>query len=168
MDAVIAESAKLRGIEVTPPDFTLAFERLAGRRFDCVLLVHVLQYVRDPAGLLARCADLINDTGRLVIVVPNFNFIRYRLDRSLRGQPGGKGSQARSIAFGVPNVDAFERIGIHRTTARRRRQWVSGSRLALTRVQYVDVCRMGRLIGRVAGVGGSYVSRELMAIAGRA
>jgi SAM-dependent methyltransferase len=151
MDTVIAESAKLRGIEVTPPDFTLAFEQLTGQRFDCVLLVHVLQYVRDPAGLLARCADLLHDTGRLVIVVPNFNFIRYRLERCLHRRGWG-------------DSDAFERIGIHRTTARRLRQWVSCKGLSLTQIRPGDVCRVGRLVKRVNGFAGLYLSREIMAI----
>ena len=40
-------------------------------RFDNITLVHVLEHVPSPKETLARCADLLNPGGRLLICVPN-------------------------------------------------------------------------------------------------
>jgi SAM-dependent methyltransferase len=44
---------------------------LPRRGFDVVSLVHVLEHVPDPAGTIARCAELLRPGGWLLVAVPN-------------------------------------------------------------------------------------------------
>ncbi len=42
-----------------------------GRRFDTIVLGHVLEHVADPVDILIRCQDWITPGGRLYAAVPN-------------------------------------------------------------------------------------------------
>jgi 2-polyprenyl-3-methyl-5-hydroxy-6-metoxy-1,4-benzoquinol methylase len=42
-------------------------------RYDAVFLIHTLEHLDDPAGVLRRVNGWLRDTGRLFIVVPNAN-----------------------------------------------------------------------------------------------
>lgn len=44
---------------------------LTALRFDCIVLSHVLEHLRDPAALLARLSTQLEPGGRCVIAVPN-------------------------------------------------------------------------------------------------
>jgi 2-polyprenyl-3-methyl-5-hydroxy-6-metoxy-1,4-benzoquinol methylase len=42
-------------------------------RYDAVFLVHTLEHLDDPVGVLRRVNDWLTDAGRLIVVVPNAN-----------------------------------------------------------------------------------------------
>jgi 2-polyprenyl-3-methyl-5-hydroxy-6-metoxy-1,4-benzoquinol methylase len=44
---------------------------LTALRFDCIMLSHVLEHLRDPAALLGRLVSQLEPGGRCVIAVPN-------------------------------------------------------------------------------------------------
>lgn len=58
---------------------------LATRKFDALLLSHVLEHLRQPALVLARLAELLNPGGEVLIAVPNVLSWRQRL-QFLRGR----------------------------------------------------------------------------------
>lgn len=155
LDAVVAESARMKGVEVTPPQWGRAFDLLNGRRFDGILLVDVLQYLQDPVALLARCARLTGDNGRLVIAVPNFGSLKYRLSRS---QDDRKLWRAR---------DSFGELGLHRTTVRVVAGWVRAAGLCRAGLTYGGGARFGWLMKASCGLARPYVSRTIVMTACR-
>lgn len=83
IDAIIGALAASRGLEVLVPDLEQALESLAGRRFDCVLLINVLQYFPDPARVLELVRRHLTPDGHVVVSARNpayFN-LRARLYR---------------------------------------------------------------------------------------
>lgn len=96
------EFARLARDELRANVACLGWESLVGGgRHDLVLLVHVLEHLRDPVGALRRAADLAQPTGVVYIEVPNlvaarrlterqfhaahiFNFTPATLDRACR------------------------------------------------------------------------------------
>lgn len=61
------------------------------RRFDVITLFHVLEHMPSPSALIARCLELLNEDGVLVIAVPNeigrLTARIWRLARALRLRP---------------------------------------------------------------------------------
>lgn len=155
LDGVVAESARIRGVQLTPPDFAAAFQRLHGERFDAVLLVHVLQYVPEPQRLLANCAEHLADRGKMVLVVPNFHFLGYHRN----------GMWDRRLTAGNP----FQEAGLHCTTAGVVGRWVADSGvLRITRVRYNETSRFHRLIHATNGLAGPFLARDVLIIAEKA
>jgi 2-polyprenyl-3-methyl-5-hydroxy-6-metoxy-1,4-benzoquinol methylase len=141
LDAVIAETARVTGIELMPPDFQKAFLLLQGRCFDAILLVDVLPYVPDPPALLAQSGCLLAERGTLVATAPNFGFLGYRAN-------GSAGRRLRGAA------DSFATFGVHRTTLRLVARWIRRSGLRVGRVKYDERSRFRWLLqvsGRLAG-----------------
>ena len=52
---------------------------LSSRRFDCVLLLDVLEHLHRPEHLLAEARDLLGEHGRLIVSLPNVANITVRL-----------------------------------------------------------------------------------------
>ncbi len=42
-----------------------------GRKYDAVVSNHVIEHLHDPAAMVRRCRDLLEDNGKLVIITPN-------------------------------------------------------------------------------------------------
>jgi SAM-dependent methyltransferase len=55
---------------------TLPAAGYPGAWFDCAIVWHVLEHLRDPAGALAELARVLRPGGRLVVAVPNFASIQ--------------------------------------------------------------------------------------------
>lgn len=60
-------------------------QRIHDQRFDVLLLSHVLEHLRNPAEVLNRYLDVLEDGGRILIAVPNILSWRMRI-KFLRGQ----------------------------------------------------------------------------------
>ena len=54
----------------------------AGRRFDLIVIWHVLEHLPDPVDCLRKCRQLLVDGGSLFIEVPNFASFQSRLFKS--------------------------------------------------------------------------------------
>ncbi|MBI5584172.1 MAG: class I SAM-dependent methyltransferase [Deltaproteobacteria bacterium] len=110
LDAVIGACARARGIETTPPGFEAALQSLVGETFDLILISEVLQFLPDPAGLLAQCASLLAPGGLLTGSVANFDYLGiWRL--VLEGK--------------IPweCVRSFDRAGVHFSNRRKVVRW---------------------------------------------
>lgn len=57
----------------------LPHPQLAGRRFDVVFLVDVIEHVADPGALLRQCAELLAPDGLLLVVTPDVASLAARL-----------------------------------------------------------------------------------------
>jgi len=123
VDEVIGAVASSRGIEVLPASFEEAFELLAGRTFDRVLLLNTLQFLADPVALLRRAARLLNDRGRIVLYAPNHKFHALRAWRRAR---------APMLTPDVP----FERSNLQYTDARVLRGWLRDAGLVVESLSY--------------------------------
>jgi 2-polyprenyl-3-methyl-5-hydroxy-6-metoxy-1,4-benzoquinol methylase len=54
-------------------------EQLAGRQFDKILLLDVIEHLPDPAAILRACQKLLRPGGQLIVSVPNVANISVRL-----------------------------------------------------------------------------------------
>lgn len=149
LDAVIAESAKARGVELTIPDLEMAMESLLGQRFDCILMLDVLQRVRHPSSLLARIADLATDEGRLIITVPNLKYLKYWM-----GNSDGR------LLWKTANT--FETFHLHRTTLRTVASWIRAAGLQITETKHDLGLRGGWCVKLSRKVAGPYLSRNIL------
>lgn len=70
LDPIIPRLPK-DGTEILESNFTKARERLAGRTFDCILVLNVLHLVPDPREILLSLAPLLNHGAPIVATVPN-------------------------------------------------------------------------------------------------
>jgi 2-polyprenyl-3-methyl-5-hydroxy-6-metoxy-1,4-benzoquinol methylase len=67
---VLAARARARsGADIIEGDF-LSID-LGDRRFDVVTMLDLIEHVSDPVAALARCRELLNPGGRLVVYTPN-------------------------------------------------------------------------------------------------
>ena len=58
---------------------SLPHPELAGRRFDVVFLVDVIEHVAEPVALLARCAEQLAEGGLLIVVTPDVDSVAARV-----------------------------------------------------------------------------------------
>jgi SAM-dependent methyltransferase len=116
LDEVIASVARRRGIETTPPALDEALEWLGDRRFDLVLVPHLLPYAAEPGSLLARLSGLLEPGGRVLVAVPNARHARARalLRRPL---PAGSTGRSHETDAAVPRRWARD-AGMHVVTVR--------------------------------------------------
>jgi SAM-dependent methyltransferase len=49
------------------------------RKYDIITMLHVLEHTSNPVSTLARCRELLNEGGYLVVVVPNYQSLDSRL-----------------------------------------------------------------------------------------
>ena len=121
IDAVIAASAKARGIDVVSENDHDLYG-LTGCRFDCLLFLNVLHLVRDPVKFLDFFRPLCPD-GCVVASVPNLSKLR-RLVRWIQF----RGHDA--------NPRSYQVHGMHRTTGKLLRQWFRLAGLRPAKVGY--------------------------------
>ena len=114
MDCVIAESPKMRGVKVTTPDFDIAARELDGEKFDVIWFNNLLGYVAEPADLIRRHRNFLNDAGRIIVSFDNHRSLR-GLKRRLRN---------RSVSEFFKSNLPFEESGFHRTHAGMVASWL--------------------------------------------
>lgn len=88
LDPIAAESAKKYCEEVIVGDLEnkLVLDKiLVYNNLDCILMVDLLEHLKDPYSLLITLTQVLNSKGRIIILIPNIAFwrIRYML---LKGQ----------------------------------------------------------------------------------
>lgn len=104
MDLHVVEASEVfcRSIQERHPQATVVtslFETYEpGRRFDNIILGHVLEHVEEPVDLLARIREWLTPEGRIIAAVPN--------SRSLHRQAG--------VAMGMlPFEEALNDLDLH-------------------------------------------------------
>jgi 2-polyprenyl-3-methyl-5-hydroxy-6-metoxy-1,4-benzoquinol methylase len=150
LDSVIAACAGARGVRTISPDFAAAWRELAGQQFDCVVISNILHLVPDPAAILRECARLLSDGGQIILVVPNFNYLKV-LWRRIRGLPGYR------------NLGNYGEGGVNLTTHRIVQKWLKSSGLIMEPVIELAAPRVAGL-SRLLGVAGPYLASELIVV----
>lgn len=119
LDCIVAVTAKAKGIEVVPPDLGLARQCLANRRFDCIIFEDSLHRFKDPVAVLKDYALLLDQSGVVVVSVPNFAHVSV-----LRKKLSGDLTLCRQN-----RSEAFVNYGLHFTTFLEVKQWLRQSEL---------------------------------------
>lgn len=91
LDLIIAESAKMRGIEVLSPNFESAFKELNGKRFDCVLFSNILHHLEQPDLILKKVQPFLKDDGVIIGIEPNYKRINTKKKLKVNGYKTGMG-----------------------------------------------------------------------------
>ncbi len=149
LDGIIGAVARSRSIETLSPDLDSALEQIAGRTFDCLLLVDVLQALSDPVNILCRARDHLSRDGVLIATVPNSRF--FRLRSALTGRP--------SFPAGAEKEN--------RSGRRQLTTWLESSGLEIRDIHYDQYPRF-RLPARASlGLLNGLLGSSVMAVAGR-
>ena len=82
LDSVVGASTARRGIEVVYGSLEEGMKRLAGRRFDYVLVTNLLHLQPDSALFLEACAARVAEGGTFIVAGPNFDRIPNLLKRT--------------------------------------------------------------------------------------
>jgi SAM-dependent methyltransferase len=126
---------------------------LAGRLFDLVFLVDVIEHVADPVELLGQCADRVAPGGLLVVVTPDLQSVPARL------------LGRRWWHLRVAHVGYFARASLTRAAARigfapaawtRARWFFRVSYLAERAARYLPVGWINRLAEKVGALRALY------------
>lgn len=122
LDPVVGNGLAQLGAEVVLGDVTTARAKIAAERFDRLLFVDVLQFVRDPAHLLRQFADLLAPNGRVIICAPNRPSLRYAWECVKSGNV-------------LRRWGSFEAVGIHDTTSGKIQRWCAQAGLAIEKIE---------------------------------
>ncbi len=112
VDGVIAESARMRGLEVVEPDFNAGLAALSGRHFDCVVLSNILQHVEHPEQWLRALREIVCPGAVVVGTVPNLK---------RHGTKKRMGISPKKIA------DPYRKFKMHLPSRGTVRQWLTES-----------------------------------------
>jgi len=118
LDSVISTCAEARGVRTVSCDFKAAREELSNKRFDCILVLHVLHFLRDPLPILASYTELLSPGGSMIVGVPNFKYLKI-LWRSIQGWPGYR------------NLGSYDKTGVNVTTHRVVQGWLKSCGLTV-------------------------------------
>ncbi|MBL0926396.1 MAG: class I SAM-dependent methyltransferase [Phycisphaerales bacterium] len=118
----------------------------AGRRFDLVTLVDVIEHVADPVALLRQAAGALAHGGRMIVVTPDAASLAARMLR----RRWWHYRLAHVGYFDLSNLTrAAERAGLVRVDAFRARWFFPVSYLAERMERYAPIGRLNRFCERV-------------------
>jgi 2-polyprenyl-3-methyl-5-hydroxy-6-metoxy-1,4-benzoquinol methylase len=110
MDPVISAEITGAGVELVHGELKRAIGKLAGRQFDCLLLLNMLHLIEDPVELLRSVSSLMSPHCQLIATVPNLSSILVQWKR-IRG-----GSRWKRLG-------RYETSRVHQTSHRLIREW---------------------------------------------
>ena len=87
LDPVIAAGPAACGVKIADGDLSTAPKRLAGERFDCLLLLDVLHLVPDPVNVLSSFGALLSTRSSAIFSVPNLSQLPAVWGRIRRAPP---------------------------------------------------------------------------------
>jgi 2-polyprenyl-3-methyl-5-hydroxy-6-metoxy-1,4-benzoquinol methylase len=123
----------------------LPHPELAGRRFDVVSLIDVVEHVTDPVGLLRQCAAMLNPGGVVLVVTPDIGSLTARV-------MDGRWWHYRVAHIGYFSsasiVSAAQQAGLQITSQFRPRWYFRVHYLAERLARYLPVERVNRLAQR--------------------
>ena len=85
-------------------------EYKASRPYDVILASHVLEHVDDPQVILRLMSQWLNETGEIIIVVPNRNSIHRQLAVIMGLQPELDSLSARDLMVGHQRVYSLQSL----------------------------------------------------------
>jgi len=107
LNPLLAERAAAdHGFEVVNAPFPDA--DLAGRRFEVVTMLDVIEHVLDPLAVLAAAHDLLAPRGRVVVFTPNHRGLIVRIAQAMRWATFGVLHQPVTEIFDGPHVTFFD------------------------------------------------------------
>jgi 2-polyprenyl-3-methyl-5-hydroxy-6-metoxy-1,4-benzoquinol methylase len=124
MDPVIPSELGGSEVELVNGDLRKVIEQLAGRQFDCLLMLNMLHLIEDPAGLLRSFSSLMSNHCQVIATVPNLSSLSV-LWKRIRRDP-----RLRPLA-------KYEDSGVHPTSHRVMRRWFRDAGLGVG--EFIDL-----------------------------
>jgi 2-polyprenyl-3-methyl-5-hydroxy-6-metoxy-1,4-benzoquinol methylase len=78
--------------------------------YDVIIATHVLEHVDDPILLLKKLSNILNDNGKIIIIVPNSNSIHRKLSVLMNLQPKLDTLSDRDVIVGHQRVYNFKTL----------------------------------------------------------
>jgi len=75
LDSIIGSLARNKGVQLTLPDFDLAYNALCDKKYDCILFLHILHHHEDSEKIIMKFSSLLNENGFIIISSPNIKSI---------------------------------------------------------------------------------------------
>lgn len=75
LDSVIGAAAERLGVEVIYGKLEESLQKLQGRKFQCVLITHLIHLLPAPMRLFDYCGGLIEEGGEILISGANFDYL---------------------------------------------------------------------------------------------
>ena len=171
LDAVVAAGAEADGVEIIGGELDSVRKKLAGRKFDCLLLSNVLHLVEDPIEMLGSFAEFLSKGAALVIVVPNVRPLRVTYDVVKRA--AGMAHEKPSVVYwrmlrgdkALRRRGKFAEIGVHETSKRKLQNWCSAAGLRLEKTVNVMPNKVKKASRLTLGLFDDVVATELISVA---
>jgi 2-polyprenyl-3-methyl-5-hydroxy-6-metoxy-1,4-benzoquinol methylase len=154
LDPVIPGGAEAGGVEIVNGDLASARQRLADRKFDCLLLSNVLHLVPNPVQVLSSYASLLSDDGAAIAVIPNMA----RLSATWKSLRDDANSAARG---------SYEKIGVHQVSQNLLRGWFRSARMKIEKILHVGPKRSTKLRRLASRLLDSWMADEFVVVATR-
>ncbi len=149
MDCVVAEAARMRGIETTVPDIPRALQELRDARFDVVLFDDVLDHFQAPPEVVRSLQEVLVPGGHVIVAFRNWGHLSI-LQRRLTD---------RRFAAVFNQAGDFARSGIHRAGVGKIRLWLREAGFGVDRVVYDAQGRYRRYADLSLGVGSRWLGQ---------
>ncbi|MCW2317842.1 2-polyprenyl-3-methyl-5-hydroxy-6-metoxy-1,4-benzoquinol methylase [Rhodoblastus acidophilus] len=154
MDPVSSRAAAEAGVEMCDADLATAPRRLAGRRFDALLMLNLLHLTPDPVAALTAFGALLAPGAPVILSCPNMA----SLPATLR--------QIRIRRLETPL--GFEKSGAHFTSAGRVARWCRQAGLTLETARFIPHPRLMAYDGRIPRIAQPWLAADIIAVARRA
>lgn len=149
LDCVIAEAARMRGIETTTPDVGRALEELGDARFDVLLFNDLLDHIEEPPSLVRSLARVLAPGGCAIASFRNWRHPSV-LQRRLSD---------RRFAAVFEQAGDFARSGVHRADAGEIRGWLAQAGFRVERSVYDVQGRYRRYAGLLLGLANRWLGQ---------
>lgn len=152
LDSVIASCAQHEGVETICGDFSWVKSKLAGRKYDCLLMSNLLHLVPNPEEVLREFAGLLHSTGSCVMLVPNLGHVRIVIAK-LRGDEAYCG------------VGDYKESGTRDVRLSHIRKWLAYGNLGIQQATYLLPESKRRLSQLTMGLVDPFLAKELLVVA---
>jgi 2-polyprenyl-3-methyl-5-hydroxy-6-metoxy-1,4-benzoquinol methylase len=152
LDPVIPGGAEAAGVEIIHGDLAGARQRLADRKFDCLLFCNVLHLVPNPVEALSSYASLLSVGGAAIAVTPNMA----RLPATWNSLRGYASIAARG---------GHERTGVHRVSRRILRGWFGSAGMKIEKIVHLPRKRNTKVRQIAFRLLGCWMANELVVVA---
>lgn len=75
LDSVIGAVAEIKGVRTLYPDFDKSLNSIADKKYDCIVMLNILQHVDNPFDFVRVCKHLLSPQGILIGTIPNEDYM---------------------------------------------------------------------------------------------